>query len=378
MSDQCLKGGVTAVICSSLLKDGSKESIDFREELKNTDLETIERYVESVLNGGSDGKVLQDIVNALGVHIGFNVEFGLYKGKAGAIGFDGYWWLPNIHLIVECKTTDAYRISTDIVNNYALELAAERGLNKRPDILLVVGRVDTGDIEAQIRGSRMDDRMSVIGVDSLLGFARTISELAGGPATDKLRQTLVPQDHTRLDQLSSLISEVVYETRQMVALENIEIGEKASNLNRPESTDLAAARERILALIEAEFGPLTRVPRTTNRFTSDAIEARQILYATSRRHRRTDQQYWYALPKKWVDALAGDNGLLLIHMEDRPGFYQIPWGSLEPLIQGFNLSPNKGGGSWHIGVRETNGRIEILLPRLNRRMDIQPFWRSNS
>lgn len=366
------------MVSSSALKDGSQESIDFREQLKAADLETIERQLDSVLSGASDGKVLQDIVNALGVHIGFNVEFGLYQGKKGSIGFDGYWWLPNIHLVVECKTTDAYRISTNVVNKYAVELAAERGLSKQPDILLVVGRVETGDIEAQIRGSRLDDRMSVIGVESLLDFAKTISELAGGPATDKLRQTLVPRDHTRLDELSSLISEVVYETRQMVAIENLENAGTSSDLDQDESKVSATAKEKILGCISAELGTLTPVPRTRNRFLSDADSARHILFAISKRHNRTDQQYWYSLPKSWVDGLGEDGALLILHMEGDSGFYQIPWDSMRPLLSGFNLSPNRSGASWHIGLSDTNGRVEMLLPRLNTREDIQSFWRSCS
>ena len=204
---------------SRVLKDGSEASKRLREYLETADLELIESWVSQVLQSGSDGRVLQDIVNALGVRRGFNVEYGLYQGRQGAIGFDGYWWLPGLNLIVECKTTDAYRISTDTLVKYANELEHERGLVSTPDILIVVGRVDTGDIEAQIRGSRRDDSIRVIGVESLLDLTRAMAALAGGPATEKLRQSLIPQDFTRLDNLSRLVSEVVYETRQMLSME---------------------------------------------------------------------------------------------------------------------------------------------------------------
>jgi hypothetical protein len=363
---------------SEQLKDGSEESIEFREQLKSMDLDILEQHLGAVLARGSDGKVLQDIVNALGFKIGFNVEFGLYQGKKGSIGFDGYWWLPNIHLIVECKTTDAYRINTKTLQRYAKELAAERKLEKLPDILLVVGRIDTGDIEAQIRGSRMDDRISVIGADSLLDFARTIGELAGGPATNKLRRALIPQDHTRLDELSSLISEVVYETKQMANSESMHDTNAPSPTSDSHAGGLENDRQKVLSLISADFGELKPVPRTRNRFISDANGQLHVIFLSSRRHRRKDQQYWYSLPKNWVDLIDNDEGIVVLHRENDSGYYEIPWGDMQPLLTGLNLSPSKRGGSWHVGLRDTNGRVEILLPRLNTSSDLHPFRRNFS
>ena len=365
------------MISSEKLKDGSNESIEFREHLKSMDLGDLEQYLGAVLSQKADGKVLQDIVNALGAHIGFNVEFGLYQGKKGAIGFDGYWWLPNIHLIVECKTTDAYRINTGTLRKYAMELAAERELEEMPDILLVVGRVDTGDIEAQIRGSRMDDRISVIGAESLLDFAKTIGALAGGPATNKLREMLIPRDHTRLDDLSLLISEVVYETRQ-VATESMDDSSDSATPDYLNKSDLTAAREKVLDRIAADAGELTLVPGTKNRFVADSNGLLHVLFMSSKKHNRKDQQYWYSLPKNWADSIGEDEGLLILHRQSDLGYYEIPWASMKPLLNGLNLSPNKSGGSWHVGLRDTNGRVELLLPRSNAAADLQPYRRNFS
>lgn len=359
---------------SKVLKDGSEASKRLREYLETADLELIESWVSQVLQSGSDGRVLQDIVNALGMRLGFNVEYGLYQGRQGSIGFDGYWWLPGLNLIVECKTTDAYRISTDTLVKYANELEHDRGLVSTPDILIVVGRVDTGDIEAQIRGSRRDDSIRVIGVESLLDLTRAMAALAGGPATEKLRQSLIPQDFTRLDNLSRLVSEVVYETRQMLSMEVA--GEtEFTDVGLPKvKTETDVVREAVLAMVSAEIGSLTPVVGTQNWFLSQQSDCRNVLFMTSKKYNRKDQQFWYSLPKKWVASIGEDGGVLLLHREGDRGFYKIPWDSLKGWIKGFNEIPDRKRAMWHIGVRDTDGRVEMLLPRLATQQDMQHFY----
>jgi len=102
------------------------------------------------------GLALQDIVNQIGRRLGFVVSDGRYRGTATHIGFDGLWRSPNGHtLIIEVKTTDAYRIKLDRLISYRRALESETA---KPDegvsFLIIVGREDTGDLEAQIRGSR--------------------------------------------------------------------------------------------------------------------------------------------------------------------------------------------------------------------------------
>ena len=360
---------------SKVLKDGSEASKRLREYLETADLELIESWVSQVLQSGSDGRVLQDIVNALGVRLGFNVEYGLYQGRQGSIGFDGYWWLPGLNLIVECKTTDAYRISTDTLVKYANELEHERGLVSTPDILIVVGRVDTGDIEAQIRGSRKDDKIRVIGVESLLSLTQAMAALAGGPATEKLRQSLIPQDFTRLDNLSRLVSEVVYETRQMLTMETSE-DKDSTNLELSRvTTEVDLARAAVLAKVSSEIGALISVAGTKNWFLSQQPNCRNVLFMTSKKYNREDQQFWYSLPEKWISSIGEDGGLLLLHRAGDRGFYQIPWENLEGLLEGLNMVPDKKRAMWHIGIRDTNGRVEMLLPRLAGHQDMQLFYK---
>ena len=59
------------------------------------------------------------IINQIGVRLGFTIEHGLYRGRQNDIGYDGIWHSKEHYsLVVEVKTTDAYRINLDIIAAY--------------------------------------------------------------------------------------------------------------------------------------------------------------------------------------------------------------------------------------------------------------------
>ncbi|MCU1319696.1 MAG: hypothetical protein JWP98_1214 [Edaphobacter sp.] len=110
------------------LRDGSDCSAQFRTFLRSAPLENMATYVQACLESTftDSGLVLQDLINELGRRLDFEVENGLYQGKVNAIGFDGLWkHKGGTSLILEVKTTDAYRINLDIVIGYRDRLAAD-------------------------------------------------------------------------------------------------------------------------------------------------------------------------------------------------------------------------------------------------------------
>ena len=148
---------VVATAGDGSLRDESVSSRELREYLREVASEKLFEYVDGCLTRGfnKSGAVLQDLVNELGRRLDYEVANGLYQGRSNAVGFDGIWHAPDGHtLIVEVKTTDAYRINLDTVAAYRETLILDSRTDKQSSILIVVGRYDTGDIEAQVRGSR--------------------------------------------------------------------------------------------------------------------------------------------------------------------------------------------------------------------------------
>jgi len=107
---------------------------------------------------------LQDIVNEIGRRLGYDVTDGRYSGSTREIGFDRPWQEGGAALVVEIKTADAYRINLDTVARYATRSKAEGITADEPAILLVVARLDTGDLAAQIRSSRHAWKVRLVGI----------------------------------------------------------------------------------------------------------------------------------------------------------------------------------------------------------------------
>jgi len=187
------------------LRDHAPTANEFRTFLAQIPSELLERYIVECLNDNfpDSGLALQDLVNQLGHRLGFRVENGLYRGRRNAIGFDGLWHFPNGHgVVVEIKTTDTYRIDTDVVAGYRKQLInAGRLEEDRSSILFVVGRQDTGDLEAQIRGSKHAWDVRLIGVQALLNLLRLKESVDDPQLVDRICSILIPREFTRLDEI---------------------------------------------------------------------------------------------------------------------------------------------------------------------------------
>src|SRR5271165_1345790 len=158
--DEVSKLSIEQIVSSAgdgALKDKSPCSDELREYLSQISSETIASYIDQCLASSfaKGGMVLQDLVNELGRRLGYSVENGRYQGVRNANGFDGLWLSPETHsIVVEVKTTDTYRFLLDTIAAYRTKLSEASKMTGPSSILIVVGRDDTGDLEAQVRGSR--------------------------------------------------------------------------------------------------------------------------------------------------------------------------------------------------------------------------------
>ena len=191
------------------LKDGNITSVEFRELLEKVPLSLLQRFADNCLTDKFDdnGYALQDIINQIGVRLGFSVEPGLYHGKRNAIGYDGIWTSDEGYsIVVEVKTSDAYRINLDTIADYRKKLIEQNRIDKNnSSILTVVGRQDTGDIESQIRGSKHAWDIRLLSTDSLVKLLDTKEALNDTKTIQQINELLKPQEYTRIDKLIELI-----------------------------------------------------------------------------------------------------------------------------------------------------------------------------
>jgi hypothetical protein len=240
------------------LRDGNDASTELREWLSAIPLERLRLCAEDCLSDSFDdsGHALQDAVNEVGVRLGFEVTPGRYRGMKNAVGNDGLWvGEDGFGLLVEVKTTDTYRVNLDTVAEYRRKLIAEGKINaENSSILIAVGRQDTGDLEAQIRGSQHAWAVRLISVDALLRLAEVKEQLNDWSTSNKINQLLRPVEYTRLDG----IVELLFATKQ--DLDTPEVNppsspeHKALEPAKVATGELETAREAVICRIEAKLG----------------------------------------------------------------------------------------------------------------------------
>src|SRR6202521_3849631 len=112
---------ILATAGSGSLLDNSDCSHELREYLRQVDSQRLAAYIDRCLtvHFQKSGLLLQDLVNELGRRLDYQVTNGRYQGTTNAIGYDGIWSAQDGQaIIIEVKTTDAYRISLDTLARY--------------------------------------------------------------------------------------------------------------------------------------------------------------------------------------------------------------------------------------------------------------------
>jgi len=168
----------------------------------------------------------------MGRRLGYIVANGIYQDTKKTPGYDGLWSDgSSTHLIVEVKTSDSYRINLDRVCTYA-EKSREKGLDLPVGsyfTLIVVGREDTGDLEAQVRGSRHAWSARLISVEHLAKLV-TIKADSSEDLLPKIRKVLMPIEYTRVDQIIDLVFEAQQE-KEFSVLADGELDDQSTGSN---------------------------------------------------------------------------------------------------------------------------------------------------
>jgi len=164
-------------------KDNARER--FRKFLFTNVTETgqVRDYIEECMRmkGDQYNKALQDLVNYIGRLLGFEVNFGRYRGVRGEIGYDGHWISPNpFHIVIEVKTTEVYAIKTSTLLGYINDLISEKKICDRNKALglYIIGKTDNDvkQLENSIIAENRHDQLRTISIDSLLSLAEMMTE----------------------------------------------------------------------------------------------------------------------------------------------------------------------------------------------------------
>jgi hypothetical protein len=349
---------IISIAGSGKLQDGGDTSAQFRDFLSHVPSGMLERYAQQCLADKFDGSgfALQDIVNEIGRRLGFRVENGRYRGTSGQSGHDGIWRSAEGHnMIVEVKTTDAYRIDLGGIAEYRRLLAHDAKVSEIGcSILIVVGREDTGDLEAQIRGSRHAWDMRLISVEGLLRLMRLKEEVEDPQMLSKISGILLPQEFTKVDGIIDLVFSAAEEVRQDEEAEGdqqIEVGARGDR--KPKFIPVKfhdACATRIQAHLKHA---LVRQSRSSYSTPDGRVS---VICAVSREHRAATKSYWFAFHPHQRQRLAqASEAYVALGCGSEATIVLIPFREFEKWLDGMNTTHRNDRFYWHVSIfREGN------------------------
>ncbi len=192
------------------LSAGGAGSSTLRSLLAEASWEELNEVVQETLTikGTAAAFVLQDCVNVMGQRLGFEVEFGRYRGTQGKSGHDGLWkskrgW----QLVIEVKKTGAYQIDPKTIVSYIDGLQQERKVAANAVGLYVLGSHESDVLEQTIKGAGLAGKLRVISLDGLVHLSELVE--TRGLSHDQVVSLLAPLDNVFVDSLLGIIDELI-------------------------------------------------------------------------------------------------------------------------------------------------------------------------
>ena len=320
-------------------------------------------------------------MNELGRRLGYNVKHGLYHGKTNAINYDGVWEESLAQqIVVEVKTSDAYRINLDTIADYRACLIREQKISETSSILLVVGRKDTGDLEAQIRGSRHAWNTRIISAESLTYLVKIKENADEDTTITKIRSLLTPFEYTRLDNIIDIMFSATQDVESSLESDSqvskSDVTESKIQIAVQEHTSrqtIDMLRRRIFSSL-AKRDEISLIAHKRAQFWTPDHGVRAVCTISKRYEKGTN--YWYAYHPHWDKFLSDGNvGYFVLGCLDKEVAYALPHVEISVQLPNLNITTKPDGKTyWHIHLEDNQETgMSLILRGDGRRHSISKY-----
>ena len=359
------------------LRDGNETCTAMREYLASVPSNLLSRYIGECLSEAFQGSgfVLQDLVNEIGSRLGFEVTHGLYRGRRGEIGYDGIWTAVDGHnLVVEVKTTDSYRINLDNIIRYRQQVAADGAFDlNRSSVLIVAGREDTGDLEAQIRGSRHAWDIRLMSVDALLKLLLIRENLNDDKTLQQIHRVLRPFEYTRIDGMIDVIFATAEDVREdSISAKEMNEHSKSDPILEPEQQ--ANFHELCIRRITQRMGvPFVRQGRSS--YTSADRSVHIVCIVSREYERRGHIRYWYSFHAAQQEFLeTRERSYVALGCGTPKQIALLPKEVFLPTLATLRTTTSETRFYWHVEVFMRNQRFVLGTPNEHDGLDITEYF----
>jgi len=360
--------------------DESKEEL--REYLPLVEIEDLRRYADYCLNNVFDNGpyMLQDIINEFGRRLDFEVTNGAYSGSRNpnVIGFDGIWKLPTGEsIIIEVKTTDAYTINLETIDEYRLKLIERGEIRFDSTNLIVVGRNTTDSFEAQVRGSKYNWNTRIVGVDALSKMALIKVDSESPDVLNQIRNILRPAEYTRVDGIVEMVFTTSADKEEPFPDEPI--GKDPPTIVDPTREAQKAKRNSIVEKLSASKDVIF-VRRKITSFSDHSDETRLVVSVSKKYEDTPDKPYWFAFRRYQQEYLEEKSGgYYVLGCLDSPDFFAIPIAEMKEFAKEMRSSSDSQGvhRHHHVEIKVDESGYKLYFSPSNKEVSLAKFQMSH-
>lgn len=358
------------------LLDDSPCSVEFRAFLASVPAKNLQTYCDQCLKEAFDGSgfALQDVVNEVGARLGANVSPGRYRGTTKHTGQDGLWQFPNgKSILIEVKTTDAYSINLNTIAGYRKALIASGDISEEnSSILLVVGRQETDNLEAQIRGSKFAWNIRVISVDALLRLMFIKEEVEDPALLQRIHAILTPYEFTRLDQIADLLFSAAKEIKQEESDALVVPDDLAEKADSPKFTPVAF-HEDCIKRVQKKLG-VSLVKRTRSGYSAPDNKLAVVCAVSKEHNPEKSPNYWFAFHPH-QDEFLSQFTMTFVAFGCGSGkqVLLIPYATLKPWLEDSWTTTAEDRTYWHVVIYRKAKKFELRLRKGKKAIDVTPY-----
>jgi hypothetical protein len=244
--------------------------------------------------------------------------------------------------------------------------------SNRASILIVVGREDTGGLEAQVRGSRFAWDIRLISVHALFRLL-TIKEEVDDPAViSRIPKVLIPREFTRLDEIVDLVFSTAEDIRQEEPEHNPPAEAAEVSTDPPKLTPVAF-HQKCLERVQKTLG-LALVKRSRSSFTSPDGGYAVVCVVSKEYDTASQPNYWFAFHPHQKEFLErASHGYVALGCGSATQLLLIPSADFLPWLDGTWVTERDGRFYWHIIVYKEGTRFVLRRKKGEARIEVTKY-----
>jgi hypothetical protein len=262
----------------------------------------------------------------------------------------------------------------NVVAQYRKDLLREGAASEEASsILVVVGRKDTGDLEAQIRGSPYAWDMRLISVDALLRLMQ-IKESVDDPDTlRRVYELLIPREFTKLDEIVELVFSTAEDAKKTEESPEEPVSEPTRVPKEGPKFTPVAFNDLVAERVSDHLGiPLLK--RTRALYSSPDELIRVVCTASREYSEGTHRGYWFAFHPHQKEALeAAKGGYSAFGCGSPDLVFLIPIATFSTWLPGMNMTTKETRAYWHVQIYLENGKPTLVRKKGQPKLDLSEY-----